>query len=262
MWTKCCDESDIDRVVSYIGDKYYESLYLYLDIKKYGIKSPNVKCWILEDNEHIQAVSLKYHTGMHIFSNEKKFRREDIVKLIKDENPTIICGEKSIIQQIGEGLPMYSCETGHVAKYTSCECESTEGIKRATKEDYNDMAKMLISDADIGASYSLEEMVNQISERIADGYSRSYCLYVDGKLVAQASTGAEESNVATIVYVMTDANERKKGYAKRIVSHLSNELKNEGYDVYLVYYEEGAGKLYSSLGYKDVCEIGKLYVSI
>lgn len=57
------------------------------------------------------------------------------------------------------------------------------------------MAKMLISDPDIGASYSLDEMIKQIEERIKDGYSRSYCMFDGEVLIAQASTGAEESEL-------------------------------------------------------------------
>ena len=51
--------------------------------------------------------------------------------------------------------------------------KSIYSIRLATQEDYTRMAKMLISDPDIGASYSLDEMIKQIEERIKDGYSRS-----------------------------------------------------------------------------------------
>ena len=70
------------------------------------------------------------------------------------------------------------------------------------------------------------------------------------------------SGVATIAYVMTEPNYRGKGLGKTIVGHLAKELMNEGFDVFLIYYSDKAGRLYLNHGFKNVCRYGKLYKNV
>lgn len=263
MIKKCCSENDLDILLEYIGKEYREAIYLYLDAIKYGISNPNVSSWIQTENEVITSIILMYHTGMHIYSKEKVFDASELVELILNQNPSIICAQEKIIEMISRNLKEYKLEIGNVAQCVYNEkYNSIYSIRLATPEDYTRMAKMLISDPDIGASYSLDEMIKQIEERIKDGYSRSYCMFDGEVLIAQASTGAEESGVATIAYVMTEPNYRGKGLGKTIVGHLVKELMNEGFDVFLIYYSDKAGRLYLNHGFKNVCRYGKLYKNV
>lgn len=259
MIIKCVTQNDVKIVIDYIGNDYQESLYLYLDAKKYGIKNQNVMCWLQQYEGKITAVILMYHTGMHIYSREKVFNAEEIVDLINVRKPSMICAEATIIKKLSQNLKEYKMELGYVARFFGNE-ENVyiDAIKHACPSDYKEMAKMLISD-EIGNSYSLDELEKQIAERIEDGYSRSYCMFVGEKMVAQASTGAEESGIATIAYVITEQTSRGKGYGGVIVKYLCNELVKEGLEVYLIYYSEKAGRLYLKNGFENVCEYGKLY---
>lgn len=253
-----CNGEDVSTVLQYMGTKYYEALYLYLDIKRYGTNDENVKSWIQRDGNDITSVILQYHNGMHIFSRNNDFCAEEISELIQAETPTNICGSKKVICRIKDVLPNYSPVFGHVAKYIPQDEINDYMIKKAGPEDYEYMADMLMEDESMGGSYSYDEMLTQISGRIEEGYSRSYCIYENNQIVAQASTGAECDGVATVAYVMTKNDYRGKGYGKRIASFLSKELSKEGFDVFLVYYKENAGKMYLNIGYENVCEYGKL----
>ena len=228
MIKKCCSENDLDILLEYIGKEYREAIYLYLDAIKYGISNPNVSSWIQTENEVITSIILMYHTGMHIYSKEKVFDASELVELILNQNPSIICAQEKIIEMISRNLKEYKLEIGNVAQCVYNEkYNSIYSIRLATPEDYTRMAKMLISDPDIGASYSLDEMIKQIEERIKDGYSRSYCMFDGEVLIAQASTGAEESGVATIAYVMTEPNYRGKGLGKKYLGiNLPKEIKD------------------------------------
>lgn len=260
MLVRSKSKEDINRIIDYIGEAYYKSLYLYMDLIKYGVDNSEVNSWILLHSEKIEACVLKYHNGMHIFSKEASFQIEEIERLIKIENPAIICAESSIIKALS-GMEGYMTEYGHVAKYMLSYSDelSSKNIRQAKSSDCCEMAKMLISDPDIGASYTLEEMERQIRERINEGYSRSFCHKINGKIVAQASTGAEGGGIATIAYVMVALEARGQGYGKSVVLHLSNELAKEGMETYLIFYSDDAGKLYLNNGFEVVCDYGKLY---
>lgn len=260
MIKKCCSENDLNSLVEYIENEYQEAIYLYLDAMKYGISNPNVSSWIQVEDDVIASIILMYHTAMHIYSRNKVFNASELIELISNQNPSIICAQERIIEIISKDLHEYKAEIGNVAQCVHNEKHnSIYPIRAATPGDYKQMAKMLMSDPDIGASYSLDEMIKQIDERIKDGYSRSYCMYDGESLIAQASTGAEESGVATIAYVITEPNYRGRGLGKAIVGHLAKELMNEGFDVFLIYYSDEAGRLYLNHGFKNVCRYGKLY---
>lgn len=254
-------QEDIDKVFGYIGQNFYESLYLYLDLKKYGVGNKNVNSWIQYEDEMITSVALKYHTGFHIYSENKEFNVDEMLMLIKQESPTIICAHPDIIENLSMGLDSYIEEKGYVAKYNGGDMfdQIDANIVLAKEENYDEMAKMLLADEDIGASYTLLEMKTQISERIDDGYSRSYCMYCRDKMVAQISTGAEVENVATVAYVIVAPDARGNGYGKEIVKYMSHRLVDEGFDVFLIYYSEEASRLYKDIGYVDVTPYSKLY---
>ena len=61
---------------------------------------------------------------------------------------------------------------------------------------------------------------------------------------------------------MTEPNYRGRGLGKTIVGHLAKELMNEGFDVFLIYYSDKAGRLYLNHGFKNVCRYGKLYKNV
>lgn len=256
--------NEVQRVIDYMGDQCYEALYLYMDIQKYGVDSEHVTTWLQYKMEKISCVILKYHTGMHVFSKEKNAELEEICDLILREKPTMICAEATIIQQLGMFLDgEYRLEIGHVAQYTNAgfleKCVIDYKIERALEKDYHEMALMLLEDEDIGGSYDVKELENQISERIKEGYSRSYCIKLDNKIVAQISTGAEYETIATIALVMVDFRCRGRGLATSLVKRVCYELTQEGKDVYLVYYSSDAGRVYLKNGFKNVCDYGKLY---
>ncbi|EOT39961.1 GNAT family N-acetyltransferase [Enterococcus columbae] len=255
------NEYEISNILEYIDDKYHESIYLYLNINKYGLRNSKIKVWIQYNDNDIESVILKYYTGLHIYSRKKIFNIRELCQLIYSENPTIICAERSIIVKLGNLLPDYKIKFGFIAQYqrqNSFDFELKSNIVRALPQHYDDMIKMLLQD-EIGKTYTYSDLKDQITNRIADNYSRSYCIYNGDKLVAQISTGAEESGVATLSYVMTDSHYRNKGYASELVKHLSEELSKEEFKVYLIYYDEIASQLYKKMGFEDIGLLGKLY---
>lgn len=252
------NDKDIFRMIRYIGGDYSKALYIYLDALRYGINNKEVKSWIQYNGFEIESVCLKYYTGMHFYSKGSFDNASEYLDILERESPNVICGENRIIQILNYHLKGYSYESGKVARYTGYKSKYDDiNIQAAGRNDYPKMAELLLED-ELWAGYTKETLISQMEERILGGYSRSYCLYEGDVLVAQVSTGAEETNIATITYVLTNKEYRGRGIAKKMVAYISEKLENEGFETFLVYYDSRVGNLYKHVGYEDVCDWGKL----
>lgn len=253
-------------IESYIGDDYYKCLYLYLDLKRYGFNNPNVKIWKQEDREkNIIAVILMYYSGMHVFSEKHDYNIEEIKKVILDNKPSMICGEKKIISDLYKYLDKenYFIETGWVRKLSNVTKYDRSEVKtEIEKEDFTQIAKLLYEDEDIGSSYQLKELEEQMIERNQEKYSRNYIIKKDGKVISHAGTGAENEKVAMLSYVITAPEYRGKGYAKKICNAVCEDLILEGKDVFLINYSTESTALYDKIGFKICCDWGKIFLDL
>ena len=247
-------------IKKYIGTEYDECLYLYLDFVKYGLNNENLKFWLDAENEEIKCVILKYYSGMHIFSKNKNCNYENIIKLIDEEKPSVICAEKYLIENLSDklGESEYKAEYGWVrvlSKQYTCE---NSIVKKAEESDFEEISNLIINDH-MGEFYELDELVCQIKEREDDNYGRNYIIKEEDRIISNASTTAEIDEVAVLSNVITDPSYRGKGLATIVCSKLCNDLIDEGKKVYLINYTEESTGLYDKLGFEISCEIGKLY---
>ena len=264
MLIKCKSIDDEKKINEYIGNNYDKCLYLYLDFEKYKFSNPNVSIWIQTNNSIITSIILKYYSGMHIFSNHCDYDVEEIKNLIDKEKPTMICGEKTIVCDIYKNLDIsnYLIETGWVRRLSTTRDFDRTDVELAKEEDFYQIAKLLYQDEDLGSSYQLEDLKEQMINRNKEEYARNYIIRKDGKVVSHAGTGAENKKVAMLSYVITDENYRGKGYAQKLCSAVCQYLIEEGKEVFLVNYSTESTRLYDKLGFKVCCEWGKIFLDL
>lgn len=262
-----CKSIDDEQVIeNYIGKNYYKCLYLYLDLKKYKFSNPNVKIWIQKNDNNITSIILMYYSGMHVFSKNHDYDIEELKKLIEDRNPTMICGEKKTICDIYNILNVrnYYIETGWVRKLLNIKNVSRDNVELAKEEDFYQIAKLLYEDEDLGCSYKLEELKDQMIERNKEGYVRNYIIKDKNtkNVISHAGTGAENDKIAMLSYVITDINYRGKGYAQKLCSAVCEDLIKEGKEVFLINYSTESTALYEKIGFKICCEWGKIFLNL
>jgi hypothetical protein len=231
---------------------------------KYGAESPYSCLWIQVDKDVITAACLQYHTALHLFSKEKNIALDELINHIKTIAPSIICASSDFIRLLEPKLKIdgYIPEYGHVGKYVKTQIVSSNyTVMRATDDDVEAIANMLYEDDDIGASYTMVDLVKQIKERIQQGFVRSYIIKCGDEVVAHLGTGAELSNVCTISYVITSPKHRGKGLSTCLFQYACNELVKEGKDIFSVYYPENSRRLHHKMGFVDSCECGKLFLN-
>lgn len=257
-----CNKTQQDEIVEYIGAEYGKCLYLYIDLIKYGCDSDFANVWKVEDDNGINLVMLSYHSALHLYSRNRDFNSEEIANFIRDINPSIVCAEKPLILVLKPLLSTdgYVTELGYIGKKThSIKPNVSFPVEIAQEGDIEQIAKLLFEDDDIGASYSFEDLVSQIKERLSQGFVRSFVVKNKGEVIAHLGTGAEINKLCTISYVITDPKYRGKGLSSSLFCYACNQLESEGKEIFSVYYPENSRRLHHKMGFDDYCEFGKLF---
>lgn len=260
-----CTNEQIEFIEEYIGADYSKCLYLYLDLKQFGAKSKYTSTWIQYYNREITSVSLKYHTALHVYSKDNTFDVKELADHINSVSPTIICASADTIRKLAPLLVNkgFIPEYGHIGKFISHEsADPNVQIIKASLPDVEAIAKLLYDDKDIGASYSYEDLIAQMKERLTQGFVRSYIIKDGNKVIAHFGTGAEVGHVCTINYVITASGYRGKGLSTSLFRYACKQLREEGKEIYSVYYPENSRRLHHRMGFIDCCEFGKLYKNI
>lgn len=258
------EKNNMDEILNYIGNEYNKSPYLYIDLIKYGFSNNNVTTYIQrnEKNDSIQCVVLCYYTGMHIFSKNLDFNIDEIVNLIKETKPAIVCAEKEIILKLSDKLKNYSNKFGYVRELKKeNNIDYIHKVTKATIDDIKDVARLLNADEDLGKSYKDDELYMQLIERNKDGFSRNYVIKENNKVISHAASSGETEKVAMLSGVITDPKYRGMGYAYEVTSKLCSDLLNEGKRVYLINYTYESTKLYDKIGFEISVEFGKLVLN-
>ena len=96
-----CSQSEVDALLSYIGSNYPKCLYLFLNVKKYGLDSDRIKTFIQYRKSEISAVMLKYYSCLHIYSRDNLFDIEELVSFISSKKDlTMLYCEATTIDKI------------------------------------------------------------------------------------------------------------------------------------------------------------------
>ncbi len=258
MIIKCSNEWK-ERIFSYIGNDYEKCLYIYSDLIKYGMDSQYVTTWVNIIDDSIRAIVMRYHNGMHIYSECLDYNKDEIVKLIRKIEPSMILGIEDIIVDLSDMLDEYNNEYGYIKRMKKhIDIQAYDNIKIATAGDVASLADMLMSDEKFSEGYIYDEMYKQISERILDGYGKTFYIYDKNKILSQLGIAAELDRFVVISNVYTAKEYRGQGYAGLLFSYVRQIT--EGKNVYLFCYGDTLDKYYDKIGFETVQPWGKLLV--
>lgn len=254
--------SERNLIIKYIGEDYYQCLYLYLDVVAYDIEKKEIECWIQYDNSSIVAVALKYHNAIHVFSKDYKFNVKELVDFLVSLTPFIICASERLIDIIGPYFPEYIKEMGVVSRLSDIDYIEDKEVREADIDDFYSIAKMIYEDEDSGASYDYDDLVTQMKERYNKHFSRNFIIKDGDLVIANVSTGGECEKFCTLNNVIVRKEYRRRGLAARIYRNVCSELTREGKVVYSIYYVKESIALHEKIGFVECCKYGKLFKRI
>lgn len=257
-----CNKENEKEILEYIGKDYGQCLYLYMDLLKYGFENENIHVWLQKKDEKITALVLQYYTGVHVFSKERDLDVLDVVELLKEIKPTLICGMKWTLEKIEGYLPDYEPEIGVVAQLKDLKEFDIEGCYCANEEEIKEVAYFLKDDEELGKPYGFDLLYKQLLERFKENFGRTFILREggdkEGKIVSTISSYAEQGGAAVLSGALVDIDHRGKGLSKRTMSAICKQLKDEGVDVFSYYYIPSAEGMHKAIGFEPIGEWQKL----
>lgn len=258
-----CNDKNIDVVFDYIGKDYGKCLYIYIDLKKYGLDDENFNVWIqYNDNDVVCAIISEYYGGIQIYSKNYDFIDTEIADFIKEKDTNVLFGMKPIIDKLKILLPEYSQESGIVGELKELRYPPNPKAYSASFEELDEIVKIIAEDEDIGKPYGYESLYTQYYERKKDNFGRNFILREDNKeIICHAGTYAELEELAVIGGVITSIPYRGKGFSKETLSSLCSQLQSENKDIFSFYYVPAAKRMHEGVGFKQIGEWSKLFKS-
>lgn len=256
-------EEEAGEVTAFLKDDIENSLYIYVDITKYGISNPNMRVWKFLEEGRITGVLMQYHNGIWVYTREPFKDQEEVISLIYKLEPERIAGNLQAIKTLEPHFKeQYEAVYGVIMKRPGalvCERPEGDGEGRIAEVcDIPEIADLLLSEEEFGKQYSREELTEQLTERLATKMGRSMVLEKEGKIVAHVGTFAESESfvifsgsVVRPEYRNTDCFERLHAEFDYLIAEVEKK------DVYFFINNKRIIKVYSRLF--EVCtEYGKL----
>lgn len=258
-------QTDLPAILTYLKRYVHDCLYMYIDIKKYGLENPNMKVWIDSDENGINLVVMKYHTGLNIFSDKESWNIEQVLNILEENKILSIHGPKPMIEKIEKELKLLNknidVEYGEIFEFTNDrQYEIDKTIELAKKTDLLEIANLVITDPGIGAHYIPEELAKQFEERMESNMGRNFIIRDNGKIIAHIASYAEFDNIATTSGLIVDKKYRNSIYGTALEAHLIKSLKSDGFKIYTFVITSLRKKLLKALGNKKVSEFGKIII--
>ena len=261
-WQQVADESELQEVLGRLKKQIEFSLYTYIDLVKYGLHDDSTALYSIEPacEDKGAVIALKYHNGLNLVGEGNSYDGKRMMRLVKHVKPSIISGRLDVVEALHKELKgQYTMESGYVLKWAGKTPDSADPeVERAALGDCREIAQFIMGEDSIGSYYELEDMTQQLTQRMEEGMGRNYLIRREGKIVSHCATYAELEDIAVIAGVITSPEYRHKGLFQRIFLTLVNDLSQEGKDIYLFAFGEALPKMYEKLGMKIVGEWGRL----
>lgn len=256
-----CLEKDVGTIISYIQHDYPKCLYLYMDLKKYGISSGLLDAYLQLSENEIKAVYLSYYSCLHVYSRHNDFNALETLEILDQHRFSMIYCTEETAKIIWDAIPDKSCAkktTGWVARIRTVDKPDHGSARLANTADFEQIAKMIYTDEDIGKSYIYSELAKQLRERSSQGYTRNLVIKDNNTIIAHACTNAEIDGIAVVAELVVNPGYRKKGYGAEIWRSLCSQLLREKKEVYSFYYSSESRALHRKIGFEEECEWGKI----
>ncbi|KPU43160.1 acetyltransferase (GNAT) family protein [Oxobacter pfennigii] len=248
---------DNDKLMEYLKEEASMNLFIIGDIENFGYDKDFMDLWgDFDDNGNYRGVLLRYYNSVIIYAKGDfdVFGFADIMKGF--ECVEVISGKGGVTEKfenipglkLGERRPTYLCELKD-----SSSLAAISDVSKVKKAGVNDVDRIMelwsiTSEFSPVTGSTRRSTKNKLETKSG----RVFYIEENGKIISSASTTAENSVSAMIVGVSTHPNHRNKGYATLCMNVLCRELLSEGRLLCLFYDNPVAGKIYKSLGFRDI----------
>ncbi|MBE5885007.1 MAG: hypothetical protein E7284_01190 [Lachnospiraceae bacterium] len=227
-------ENDIEDILQILKTNLGVSIYMYINLKTYGLSNPNIQVWVHEDADEIDIVAMRYYTALRFFCVKNSIDTiELIAELIDSVEHKVIYTSYDVAQQLYERYKdIYILEESVAVQLTKYRNFNFESIEKATEDDIDEIATMILDDDFYRGQYTHEGLVTELLERMRTGMGRNYIIRKDGKIVVHDGIMAQTDDVAVGGLLLCHRDYRKQFLGETMESFLIKTMNDEGIELY------------------------------
>lgn len=261
------NETDRERVLDYLQEEAAFNLFLIGDIEHYGFESEFQDVWVqfgtnASGTEEILAVLLRYE-GNYLPYAKGDFDAVELAELIQRDKRFELLSAKQEVAERFQNLLMFHKTKRYRFMELNAPMQVSErsGSVTIRKAGIADIEVLLELRRAIPEFHTPASAGESMRRNLLSGAMRTYIITDGEKVVASASTTAENSRSAMVVAVCTYPVYRNKGYATACLTRLCAEVLAEGKSLCLFFDNPLAGAIYERIGFKPLGEWSACYVA-
>ncbi|MBU4691920.1 GNAT family N-acetyltransferase [Mycoplasma sp. ES3225-GEN-MYC] len=246
-------DKDVDNNFFFIGD-----------IENFGLHSKIHSTYVkLSPDNEIVAVLLIFNNTLLFYDPFSQLHWNEIIEIVNKNKLININISENMYKRFSDNFnsKRFNVHKQYLARLNSFVNLDTSRAIEATKEDIKLIVESRLKIPEFTEFTS--DFVNEYNsylESYESGVSHPFIIKSSsGKVVSCATIAINASNKSVIGGVYTLPEFRQSGLASIVVAALSNWILSRGNQPILFYHNPEAGKIYHSLGYKDV---GILYTIV
>lgn len=252
---------DVRAILQYIGNQYEECLYLYINLKKYGINNANILVWVDKEDEILRGIYLQYFDCLHFYSKESAYPIERLGQFLEEVKPQTIFMPERYARNLQQALleAHYAMERMDVISIDKLLPEGNVDVYRATREEVPKIARFLMSDESYSKIYDEKTLCQQLLQRYDDGFSRYHYVLQDGEIAVCEATNAELDDMAILGSLLTAVPYRGRGLGSSVVRNIWNEVYLEGKLGFAFISNPDSKRIHDRMGFETIGAVAKFY---
>lgn len=241
MLTELKREDEVKELLSCLEQDIAGCLYLYIDLMRYGLQNEHIRVWAEKKAEGFGMIAMKYHDSFQLYARLDNYRKIELLSklfpLLRGWEPSRISGPEPLIRKIAPLFRgMYTATYGAIFRQRKESVFLTGCGKQCRIAELSDVpliADLLMTAPEFSGSYSREELIQQMCERIRTDMGRSMIIRDKEKVNGHIATFAEAGGVAVVSGAVIRREFRNTDYfeelSEALFAKLCNEEKRDAY---------------------------------
>lgn len=253
-------QADLAPLLEFLKADILNCIYMYINLKVYGISNPNVEVWLEETPNGIEMAAMRYYDALRFycrFENDDTFK--GITKLAEETKHKLLYTSYSMAQRIYEAFPgLYCLEKSVAVKLDKYRNFDFSKVEIAEEKDVKEIVSLILDDDFYRGQYDPNGLEQEIVERMRTGMGRNFIIRQDERIVAHGCISAETDDVAVGSLLICHRDYRNRFLSEILENYIIKTLCEEGKSMYGFILEERRLKMLERLHNTLTACYGKL----
>ena len=225
---------DMPAILSFLKDDVINCLYMYINLKVYGLDNPNMPVWVEERDGKLNTVVIRYYMALRVYCRVEDDTAFESVRALAEQQPyKLLFSTYTMAERFhAAASERYLLEKGAVTNQTRYRNFDFSLVEQAAEEDVPEIASLILEDEYYHGQYTPETLQQEILERMRTGMGRNFIIRMDGRIVAHTSTTAEVDDIALGSLFICHREYRNRFLGETMESYIVKKMLDEGKQLY------------------------------